>query len=178
MEATAMDGSIPSTSSSSSYRAGGLEQLGDHISTIGVFCIYLALTIIYLWFGAMKFTEYEANAIQGLVANSPLLSWLYGSFTVRGFSTFLGVLEIAIGLLIAARLVSPLLSLLGGLLSMGLFVVTVSFMFSTPGVAAPQLGFPAISVDVGQFLLKDVCLFAASVVVLGTSLAAVGRSRS
>ena len=175
MQATVMDGAIPSAAP---YRAGGVEQAGTYVANLGVLCIYIALTVIYLWFGAMKFTDYEANAIQGLVSSSPLLSWVYGPLTVRGFSSFLGVLEIAIGVLIAARVFAPLLSALGGLLSMGLFVVTVSFLFTTPGAAAPQLGFPFISVDVGQFLLKDLCLFAASVVVFGTSVAALGRRRS
>mgnify|MGYP003584393511 CR=1 FL=1 len=174
MQATAVDGAIRSAMP---MRARGVEQTGAHIASLGVFCIYLALTVIYISFGAMKFTEYEANAIQGLAANSPLLSWVSGSHSAREFSSLVGVLEIAIGMLIAARVFAPLLSALGGLLSMGLFVVTISLLFTAPGVAAPQLGFPSISVDVGQFLLKDLCLFAASVVVFGTSVAAMGRRR-
>ncbi|MEH2508249.1 MULTISPECIES: DUF417 family protein [unclassified Bradyrhizobium] len=43
----------------------------------------------------------------------------------------------------------------------GLFVTTISFMISTPGVVVPELGLPAITVAPGQFLLKDVGLFAA-----------------
>ena len=39
------------------------------------------LVVIIAWFGAFKFTPAEAQAIQPLVANSPLLSWLYA---VRG----------------------------------------------------------------------------------------------
>jgi putative oxidoreductase len=35
------------------------------------------LVVIIAWFGAFKFTPAEAQAIQPLVANSPLLSWLY-----------------------------------------------------------------------------------------------------
>ncbi|WP_247511571.1 DUF417 family protein [Bradyrhizobium sp. 157] len=57
---------------------------------------------------------------------------------------------------------SPIFSAAGGLLSAGLFVTTVSFMISTPGVVVPELGLPAITVAPGQFLLKDVGLFAAS----------------
>ena len=48
-------------------------------------------------------------------------------------------------------------------------------MISTPDVVVPELGFPAISVAPGQFLLKDVGLFAASFWVLVDSLKTVLR---
>jgi uncharacterized membrane protein YkgB len=137
--------------------------------------LYVSLAIIYAWFGGMKFTEYEANGLVPLVENSPLLSWFYALFSVRGFSSFLGFLELSIGLLITLRLVSPIFSTAGGLLSAGLFVTTVSFMISTPGVVVPELGVPAITVAPGQFLLKDVGLFAASFWVFVDSLKAVVR---
>jgi uncharacterized membrane protein YkgB len=35
------------------------------------------LVLVLGWIGAMKFTAYEATGIQGLVASSPLMSWLY-----------------------------------------------------------------------------------------------------
>ena len=137
--------------------------------------LYVSLAIIYAWFGGMKFTEYEANGLVPLVENSPLLSWFYALFSVRGFSTFLGFLELTIGLLIALRLASPVFSAAGGLLSAGLFVTTVSFMISTPGVIVPELGLPAITVAPGQFLLKDVGLFAASFWVFVDSLKTIVR---
>ena len=137
--------------------------------------LYVSLAIIYAWFGGMKFTDYEAQGLVPLVKNSPLLSWFYALFSVRGFSTFLGFLELSIGLLIALRLASPVFSAAGGLLSAGLFVTTVSFMLSTPGVVVPELGVPAITVAPGQFLLKDVGLFAASFWIFVDSLKAVIR---
>lgn len=138
--------------------------------------LYVSLAIIYAWFGGMKFTAYEADGLVPLVQNSPLLSWFYDLFSVRGFSTFLGFLELGIGLLIALRLASPRFSAAGGLLSAGLFVTTVSFMISTPGVIVPELGAPAITVAPGQFLLKDVGLFAASFWVFVDSLKAAIRN--
>jgi uncharacterized membrane protein YkgB len=48
-------------------------------------------------------------------------------------------------------------------------------MISTPGVVVPELGFPAISVAPGQFLLKDVGLFAASFWVFVDSLKTIIR---
>jgi reactive chlorine resistance protein C len=153
-------------------QAEGLLAYAEPISRAG---LYVSLAIIYAWFGGMKFTAYEANGLVPLVENSPLLSWFYNLFSVRGFSTFLGFLELSIGLLIALRLASPLLSAAGGLLSAGLFVTTVSFMISTPGVVVPELGAPAITVAPGQFLLKDVGLFAASFWVFVDSLKTVVR---
>jgi len=166
------------------FRAGFFERiaistplLGAEITRIGTYGIFAALAVIYFWFGGMKFTAYEAQGLVPLVGNSPLLSWMYSIFPVRGFSTFLGVLELTIGLLIAGRIVSPVLSALGGLLSAGLFITTLSFMASTPGVFEQDLGFPAITVAPGQFLLKDIGLLAASILVFGWSLSAMGRGR-
>jgi uncharacterized membrane protein YkgB len=137
---------------------------------------YVSLAIIYAWFGGMKFTDYEAQGLVPLVENSPLLSWFYALLSVRGFSNFLGFLELSIGLLIVLRLVNPIFSAAGGLLSAGLFATTVSFMISTPGVIVPELGLPAITVAPGQFLLKDVGLLAASLWVFVDSLKAAVRS--
>ncbi|MBO0311611.1 DUF417 family protein, partial [Escherichia coli] len=78
-----------------------------------------------------------------------------------------------IGLLIAGRVFSAKFSALGGLLSAGLFITTLSFMLTTPGVFEPSLGFPAISVVPGQFLLKDLGLLAASIFIAGTSMTAL-----
>jgi uncharacterized membrane protein YkgB len=155
-----------------------LETLGSDITKLGSFGVFASLAVIYFWFGGMKFTAYEAEGLVPLVQNSPLLSWMYDIFSVRAFSTFLGLVEVTIGLLIAGRLFSPVLSAAGGFLSAGLFTTTLSFMISTPGVFEPSLGFPAISVAPGQFLLKDIGLLAGSIFVLGQSLSAMGRKRA
>jgi len=144
--------------------------LGFTTMAIGTYGIYFALAVIYFWFGGMKFTHYEAEGLVPLVSNSPFLGWVYDLFSVDLFSSLLGVLEISIGVLIAGRLLSPKLSLIGGALSAGLFFTTLSFMFSTPGAIEPGLGFPAITVAPGQFLLKDIGLLAASLFVAGHSL--------
>jgi len=144
--------------------------LGIKTMAFGIYGAYFALAVIYFWFGGMKFTHYEAQGLVPLVSNSPFLGWVYDIFSVDTFSSLLGVLEVSIGVLIAGRLLSPKLSLVGGVLSAGLFFTTLSFLFSTPGVIEPGLGFPAITVAPGQFLLKDIGLLAASVFVAGHSL--------
>nr|WP_298686164.1 DUF417 family protein [uncultured Dongia sp.] len=155
-----------------------VEMFGTDITKFAAYGIFASLAVIYFWFGGMKFTAYEAQGLVPLVENSPILSWMYDIFSVRGFSTFLGFVELTIGLLIAGRIFSPTFSAIGGFLSAGLFTTTLSFMVSTPGVIEPSLGFPAISVAPGQFLLKDVGLLAASVFILGHSLSAMGRRRA
>ena len=153
--------------------ASGQSSLGSKTTAIGTYGAYFALAVIYFWFGGMKFTHYEAQGLVPLVSNSPFLGWVYNIFSVDTFSSLLGVLEVSIGALIAGRLLSPKLSLIGGALSAGLFFTTLSFMLSTPGVIEPSLGFPAISVAPGQFLLKDIGLLAASIFVAGHSLTAL-----
>jgi uncharacterized membrane protein YkgB len=110
--------------------------------------------------------------IQPLVAHSPLVGWMYDFLSVRDFSRMLGVIEITTATLIALRPVFAKASAIGSILAMGLFATTLSFLFSTPGWE-PTLGFPALSAMPGQFLLKDIVLFGASVWVLGDSLKAI-----
>lgn len=139
------------------------------------FMLY-ALVVVFLWFGGMKFTDYEASSIAPLVMNSPLTVWLHGAFGIDGAARFLGVYEILTGLLIAARPIDPRISAVGGAMGAITFAITLTFMLSTPGVAEPAAGgFPALSVLPGQFLLKDLVLFGVSLWVLGASRAAARR---
>lgn len=128
--------------------------------------LYLGLALVFLWVGAMKFTAYEAAGISGLILNSPFVGWLH-SFGIQPAAYLIGVVEITAGLLLAARLVSPKLSMIGAGLAALTLLVTVSFLFTTPGVAEPAAGgFPALSILPGQFLLKDVALLAVAVFCL------------
>ncbi len=152
--------------------------VSDSVNALGVFLTRYGLVVVFAWIGAMKFTAYEANAIQPLVANSPLMSWLYNILSVQAFSNGLGVLEIAIGVMIAARPVSAVMSAAGSALAAVLFLGTLSFMLSTPPVWEGSLGgFPALSVAPGQFLLKDLGLLGASVWTFGEALAAMEQGR-
>jgi len=126
------------------------------------------LVVVVAWIGLMKFTAYEAEGIRPFVANSPLLSWVYRPLSVQGFSAVLGVVEVAIALLIAARPLSPRVSALGSALAVGMFLTTLSFLVTTPGVWEPSLGgFPALSAVPGQFLIKDLALLGISLWTLG-----------
>src|SRR4051812_11976667 len=126
------------------------------------------LVVVVTWIGLMKFTTYEAEGIRPFVANSPLMSWVYGLMSVRGFSAVLGVVEVAIALLIAARPFAPRASALGSALAVGMFLTTLSFFLTTPGVWEPSAGgFPALSAIPGQFIIKDLALLGISLWSLG-----------
>ena len=123
----------------------------------------IGLVVVLLWIGGLKFTAYEAEGIIVLVENSPLLYWVYSTFSTRTFSALLGAVEILVGLLIAARAVSARAAAVGSALAVAMFLTTLSFLLSTPDVyEASAGGFPALSVVPGQFLLKDIVLLGVS----------------
>jgi reactive chlorine resistance protein C len=142
------------------------------IDTIGSVLGRYGLVVVIGWIGALKFFNFEAHQIQPLVANSPLMGWLYHIFPVYTFSALLGVFELAAAVLIAVKPIAPRLSALGSVLAVLLFVSTVSFLFTTPGVSEPAGGgFPALSLT-GEFLLKDIPLLGLSFWTLADSLRA------
>lgn len=128
------------------------------VARLGAGLARYGLVVVIAWIGLLKFTEYEARGIEPLVANSPLMSWVYDVFSVTAFSSLLGVLELATAALIAVAPWWPRVSALGSAIAVGLFVATLSFLFTTPGVfEASAGGFPVLS-STGQFLIKDVAL--------------------
>jgi uncharacterized membrane protein YkgB len=98
------------------------------------------------------------------------MSWVYDVFSVTAFSSLLGVLELATAALIAVAPWWPRVSALGSAIAVGLFVATLSFVFTTPGVfEASAGGFPMLS-STGQFLIKDVALIGIAVWTLVDAL--------
>lgn len=120
------------------------------------------LVIVLWWIGSLKFTAYEAMGVFGHASHSPLLSWAYGLLSMRAFSDLLGVIEITLGIMIAARPLAPAISAIGSLGAVVMFLTTLSFLFTTPGVLQEGLGFPLLSASPGQFLLKDLVLLGAA----------------
>jgi reactive chlorine resistance protein C len=128
--------------------------------------------VVIGWIGLMKFTSFEAYGIEPLVANSPLMSWMYDLFSVTTFSALLGVVEAAAAVLLAVKPWAPRLSAVGSVIAIGLFVATITFLFTTPGVfEASQGGFPMLSTS-GHFLIKDVALLGLSIWTLTDALRA------
>jgi reactive chlorine resistance protein C len=96
------------------------------------------------------------------VANSPLMFWLYRVLSVQAVSNLIGVIEIVVAALIALRPFSAKLSFIGSIGAIITFVLTVSFLFSTPGAFKLSHGFPLLG-DAGQFLIKDLVFLGASI---------------
>ena len=152
--------------------------MSSRVEAVGRELTRYGLVVVVGWIGLMKFTTYEAQGISVFVANSPLMSWAYGLLSVRGFSAVLGVIEVAIAVLIAIRPYSPRASVLGSGLAVGMFLTTLSFLITTPGVWEPSAGgFPALSGKPGQFLIKDLALLGISLWSLGEAWQASGRAR-
>lgn len=150
--------------------------LGSTAQSVGTYALRFSLIGVLGWIGAMKFTAYEASAIEGLVASSPLMSWLYGVVSVQGVSNIIGTVEIATALTLLVGLWSARVGLAGAVAAAVTFLVTLSFLFSAPGWEASLGGFPALSVVPGQFLLKDTVLLAGAIFLIGHELRRIGET--
>ncbi len=127
-----------------------------------------SLVLFFVGFGLYKFTPQEAAGIAPLMAHSPVLFWVEPLLGLRGGSDLIGTIEISLGVLIALRHVGPLLSAFGSLAASAVLLVTLSFLFTTPGLD-PN------SSDAG-FLAKDLTLFGAALATAAEAFAAA-RSR-
>src|SRR5262245_6272405 len=142
--------------------------LSSRAEAVGRELARYGLVVVLGWIGLMKFTAYEAEGIRLYVANSPLMNWVYEFMSVQGFSAVLGVVEVAVAVLVAARPYSPRASALGSASAVGMVFTTLSFLATTPGVWEPSAGgFPALSGKPGQFLIKDLPLLGISLWSLG-----------
>lgn len=138
------------------------------LDAVGTAVLRYGLVFLLLLWGAAKFTLGEAQGIQPLVAHSPLVAWLYPLLGLRGTSALFGLFEIPVALGIAVRHWAPRLSGYASLAAAGMFVVTLSFLFTTPGALSPASPF-------NGFLLKDVCSLGAGLVTAAEALRAARR---
>ena len=127
---------------------------------LGLTALRWAVVLIFLWFGGMKFAAYEAEGVAGIARDYWAFGWLYPLAGVAGASAVIGVIELAAGLFIALGQRIAWASLLGGLMGIATFLITLSFMLTAPGVWQEGYGFPALG-STGQFLIKDIVLLAA-----------------
>jgi uncharacterized membrane protein YkgB len=171
--------------------------LATKLDGFGMGLLRVALVVVLVWIGGLKFADYEADGIVPLVANSPLMrffyrhpaeyrshmnregelkpqnrTWHMGNGTYR-FSHGLGIVIIAIGVLIALYPISPTISALGSFLLIIMSFSTLSFLVTTPEAWVPALGdanhgFPYLSIG-GRLLIKDAIMMAAAVVTLADS---------
>ena len=121
------------------------------------------LVLFLVLFGLAKFTQAEAETIQPWVAHSPFLGWLYSFLSVQGASNLIGVIELTIAALLAIRHWWPRVSFVGSLGAIVTFLITLSFLFTTPGLSPEWSG----------FLMKDLILVGAAIWTAGNSLRAL-----
>lgn len=125
--------------------------------TVGV----LATALVLIWIGIFKFTPTEAMGIKNYVENSFLISWLYKIFSIGVVSMLIGVAEIITGILLIASLWNAPAGKIGGLLTIVIFVTTLSFLLTTPGTWKIVDGVPATDF----FVLKDLAFLAVGIQV-------------
>jgi uncharacterized membrane protein YkgB len=167
---------------------------GPGSNRIGIAAMKIAIAIIFLWIGALKFVPYEADSITPFVANSPVMSFFYEHPTeykahlthegelkpaqrawqndnnTYGFATGLGIVEIMIGSLTLMGLVSRRIGFVGAVLAFATPFVTLSFLVTTPeawvsALGDAQHGFPYLAGG-GRLVLKDVALLAGAWLIL------------
>ena len=157
---------IPVTTAHIDKAATSLTQTGQIVARYG-------LVVVLAWIGFGKYVKMDARV---LIEHSPLMSWIYDFLSVTAVARGLGTMEIVAALLIALRPVWPRASAVGSALAVVLFLGTLSFLFTTPGVIATHAaGLPVLSEQPGQFLLKDLVLIGVAIWTLGDSLQRVAQ---
>lgn len=165
---------------------------------LGINLIRVAILVIFMWIGGLKFWNYEAEGIVPFVANSPFMSFFYTKSTPEykdyklkegeynevkhqwhvanntyGFSRGLGILIMAIGILTFLGIFSSKIGLIGAVLAIIMTLGTLSFLVTTPEVWVPDLGsgehgFPLLT-GAGRLVIKDTAILAGALVVLSDS---------
>jgi uncharacterized membrane protein YkgB len=124
----------------------------------------ITMGFVVLWIAALKFVD-----------PGPVLGLLKASFPFLASNAFvyvLGVFEI----IAALSMFTGIAAKYGGLLLMALFVGTMAIFVIAPSVTYGQNGFPLLSLA-GQFLLKDLVLFAAAATIVAMESAHVNNMR-
>lgn len=148
---------------------------GTSLQSAGLSTIRYGLALNLLSIGRLKFESYEVENIRPLVTASPLFSRLITRLGEQRLARVIGMTEIAIGSLIAAKPFVPRASALGSLAAVGMFATTLSFLVTTPEAWQERSGEPKLSLA-GQFLLKDTVLLGASLLTAAESLQAAQRT--
>jgi uncharacterized membrane protein YkgB len=118
----------------------------------------ISLGIVLFWIGAIKFAD--PAPVVGLLAAS------FSFLAFPAFAYFLGVFEVVVAVMLFAGFKLEY----AGLLSMGLFAGTLLIFLIAPQITYGEAGFPLLAFP-GEFLLKDLVLFAASASIVANSSA-------
>lgn len=138
-----------------------IENLGY---TIGV----IATVTVLLWIGIFKFTPGEAAAIKNYVSHSFLMNWMYSVFSTQQVSNIIGVFEIITGISLIASFWNQRIGLIAGILTLIIFITTLSFLITTPGIWRIIEGVPVTDF----FVVKDLAFLAIALLVIGKNIGA------
>ena len=170
-----------------------LETLLSSSQTYFIHFLRISIFVVMAWIGGLKSFQYEADGIVPFVANSPLMSFFYhhpheyaqyknkeGEVVVKNivwhqkngtyvFAHVLGTVIVVIGVMTLLGIWLPTVGMVGGLLTFGMSLVTLSFLITTPEVCVPDLGgpdhgFPYLAAA-GRLVIKDIIMMAAGLVV-------------
>ena len=136
-----------------------------NLKGLGLKLIRIAILVVFVWIGGLKFTHYEADGIVPFVANSPFMSFFYakeapeykdyknkeGELVPKNrawhetnrtyvFSHGLGILIMSIGILVFLGIFTPKIGIFGDLLAIIMTIGTLSFLVTTPECWVPELG--------------------------------------
>lgn len=169
-----------------------------NLKGLGLKLIRIAIFVVFVWIGGLKFTHYEADGIVPFVANSPFMSFFYakeapeykdyknkeGELVPKNrawhetnrtyvFSYGLGILIMGIGILVFLGIFTPKIGIFGDLLAIIMTIGTLSFLVTTPECWVPDLGsgehgFPLLS-GAGRLVIKDTVILAGAVTLLSDS---------
>ncbi len=134
-----------------------------------------SLVFIFFFFGTAKFALYEAEGVAKIASQYPLFSWMYPLWGPRIASDVIGTIELATCAALAIGAFSPRISLIGGLMGMCTFLITLSFSFGVP-LWEEGYGFPFIG-SLAQFLFKDAGLLAGCYAIAVVSARKAGLAR-
>jgi reactive chlorine resistance protein C len=141
------------------------------LASVGFSVIRCGLATTFLWVGALKFKDYEVQNAEPLVTASPLTSRLHEKLGAQKLARLIGVTQITLGSLIAAKPFAPRASAVGSFGAAGMMLGTLSFLATTPEAWQEGQGMPQLSM-LGEALLKDSVLLGASLLTAAESLRA------
>lgn len=133
---------------------GTAQESKNQLSRIGYYISLFGAALILLWIGIFKFTPTEAAAIKPLVENHFLTFFVYKIISVQAVSNLIGAIEIIIALLLIFSAKFAVLKKYAGIGMIVTFLVTLSYLFTTPGIWKIVDGVPVTDF----FILKDLML--------------------
>lgn len=137
----------------------------DNENLTGKAGYYLSLfgaAIILLWIGIFKFTPTEANAIKPLLENHFLTFFVYDIVSIQTVSNTIGVIEIIIAVLLLFSVKFASLRKYAAIGMIITFLITLSYLFTTPGIWKTVDGIPVTEF----FIVKDLMLLGFGLMIL------------